>query len=61
MEQHLKNSLMPIRYSQIMVNLLKTDSRLMKSYMGAEQLVAYRAFHGLETPGIEVGAKKDSD
>lgn len=45
----------------IMVNLLKTDSRLMKSYMGAEQLVAYRAFHGLETPGIEVGAKKDSD
>ena len=36
----------------IMVNLLKTEPKLLKSYMGAEKAVAYRKFHGLSTPDI---------
>lgn len=43
----------------IMVNLLKTDPKLLKSYMGAEQTVSYRAFHGLDTP--ELSARKDCE
>ena len=43
----------------IMVNLLKTDPKLLKSYMGAEQTVSYRAFHGLDTP--ELSVRKDCE
>ena len=40
----------------IMVDLLKTDPKLLKSYMGTEQAAAYRKFHGLETPDLCVSA-----
>ena len=33
----------------IMVDLLKTDPKLLKSYMGAVQTQEYRKFHGLES------------
>ncbi len=33
----------------IMVNLLKADPKLLKSYMGAEQAAIYRQYHGLTT------------
>ncbi len=38
----------------IMVDMLKTDPKLLKSYMGARQTVEYRKFHGLETEGVEI-------
>ncbi len=42
----------------IMVDMLKTDPKLMKSYMGARQTVEYRKFHGLETEGVEAEAAR---
>lgn len=36
----------------IMVDMLKTDPKLLKSYMGVQQTIAYRAYHGLETPEL---------
>ena len=43
----------------IMVDLLKTDPKLLKSYMGTEQAAAYRKFHGLETPDLCVSANAE--
>ncbi len=34
----------------IVVDILGSDPKMVKSYMGAEQMVAYRKYHGLDTP-----------
>ncbi len=36
----------------IMVNMLKTEPKLLKSYMG-EKAIEYRAYHGLSTPDLQ--------
>ena len=43
----------------IMVDMLKTDPKLLKSYMGARQTIEYRKFHGLKTEGVEVPEDKN--
>lgn len=37
----------------IMVDLTKTDSKLMKSYMGLKEAIAYRKYYGLDSPELE--------
>lgn len=37
----------------IMVDMCKTDPKLLKSYMGLKEAVAYRKYHGLDTPELE--------
>lgn len=37
----------------IMVDMTKTDPKLLKSYMGLRQAVEYRRYHGLRTPELE--------
>ena len=43
----------------IMVDMLKTDPKLLKSYMGARQTMEYRKFHGLKTDGVEAPEDKN--
>ena len=43
----------------IMVDMLKTDPKLLKSYMGARQTIEYRKFHGLKTDGVEAPEDKN--
>ncbi len=38
----------------IMVDMLKADPKLLKSYMGERQTVEYRKKHGLETPSLSL-------
>ncbi len=37
----------------IMVDMLKTDPKLLKSYMGEKQAAEYRRYHGLDTPEFD--------
>ena len=37
----------------IMVDLTQTDSKLMKSYMGLKEAIAYRKYYGLDSPDLE--------
>lgn len=37
----------------IMVDMCKTDPKLLKSYMGLKEAIAYRKYHGLESPELE--------
>ena len=37
----------------IMVDMLKTDPKLLKNYMGLKNTVEYRKYHGLPTPELE--------
>ncbi len=34
----------------IVVDILNSDPKMIKSYMGAEQMASYRKYHGLDTP-----------
>ena len=44
----------------IMVDMLKTDPKLLKSYMGEKQTAEYRKFHGFQTPDFETKTEIDS-
>jgi len=37
----------------IVVDMTDTDPKLLKSYMGVEQAIKYRKYHGLESPELE--------
>lgn len=37
----------------IMVDLTQTDSKLLKSYMGLQETIAFRKYYGLSTPELE--------
>ena len=42
----------------IMVDLTKTDPKLLKSYMGLKEAVEYRKYYGLESPQLEAELEK---
>lgn len=42
----------------IMVDMCKTDPKLLKSYMGLKEAIAYRKYHGLETPELAAEARR---
>lgn len=45
----------------IMVDMCKTDPKLLKSYMGLKEAIAYRKYHGLDTPELEAELKAQEE